>query len=754
MYAKVWLTAFFLLLGGAVFSVFSGYAHVVADIEYLFPKSTADTLEAQAMERTGSQLSQRIVFLVGHKDEGSAQEALVALKEKLKTVRGISIPEADETGRAQLAHLQAPAIGALASTADFIMLKKGEGEKLIQRSLAFLYMPGSLVSSSMIYRDPLGLYQGYLGDMSNGAGSLTTAGDNGFFYKTLVALADDQLSSSAVKSDMLIEVDQLVTSVQESYPEAQIHHIGALYYSQRIAEISKSEASRITVLAIVGIIGLLFVIFRSFRPIFGALLIISIGVISGAATTIMLFGTVHLIAVAFGSSLIGVVVDYAIHYYSARRENETAFQTASRIRSGLILGSGTSLMGFVALAFADLDVLRQIAAYSFFGVAAAAVSVLLLLPLPHFQCQGRGFSSPTSRWRVLHQKYLTRHVYGAICTIPVCMAIILLLEIPSPTDKVQSLKVHTPQLSKTEALFRANSNSERPVLLFVKGGTSEQILQREEVLHERFFPLIKDEKNTALVGVSNFIPSMERQNQVLVLSKKLLSMDIAASLTALIPKTDHNSEVVALTPKSGKLLPDNIRDLQFINEENGRRGHIMILSNVNDDIDVHATIADIPWVSVLDGSETYSSGLREMREKATYSLLAGIAFILGCFVWRQGLRKGIAVMLAPACAALSAPAVAAMIGIEMNFFSVMACFLVFALGADYSLFQSAAHSDDKDRAYLAVSFSALSTLLVFGLLAFSAIPVLQTMGSVVVLGVIIAWLLAPVANTLSEGKVS
>jgi predicted exporter len=73
----------------------------------------------------------------------------------------------------------------------------------------------------------------------------------------------------------------------------------------------------------------------------------------------------------------------------------------------------------------------------------------------------------------------------------------------------------------------------------------------------------------------------------------------------------------------------------------------------------------------------------------------------------------------------------------------MALFLVFAIGADYVLFlaesRNGPHDDDTR---LAVLLSLISSVLAFGLLATSSVPLVRDIGSVIAIGLIGAWFLA------------
>jgi predicted exporter len=83
-------------------------------------------------------------------------------------------------------------------------------------------------------------------------------------------------------------------------------------------------------------------------------------------------------------------------------------------------------------------------------------------------------------------------------------------------------------------------------------------------------------------------------------------------------------------------------------------------------------------------------------------------------------------------------------GVPMTLFHLIALILAAGLGLDYALFFEHAADDphDQRRTLHAVLVCALSTLMVFALLALSSLPVLRAIGITVSLGVIFNFVLA------------
>ena len=77
----------------------------------------------------------------------------------------------------------------------------------------------------------------------------------------------------------------------------------------------------------------------------------------------------------------------------------------------------------------------------------------------------------------------------------------------------------------------------------------------------------------------------------------------------------------------------------------------------------------------------------------------------------------------------------------INLFHLLALILVLGIGLDMGIFL--AETDEASHTWLAVSLSAVTSLLAFGLLALSDTPVLHHFGITVAIGLSLVWLMAP-----------
>jgi len=78
---------------------------------------------------------------------------------------------------------------------------------------------------------------------------------------------------------------------------------------------------------------------------------------------------------------------------------------------------------------------------------------------------------------------------------------------------------------------------------------------------------------------------------------------------------------------------------------------------------------------------------------------------------------------------------------------------VVAVGSNYSLFfDRQASGEDRDRTVVSLGFACLATIIGFGVLSFSKVPVLSAIGSTVALGAILALASSAVLSRRDESR--
>ena len=139
------------------------------------------------------------------------------------------------------------------------------------------------------------------------------------------------------------------------------------------------------------------------------------------------------------------------------------------------------------------------------------------------------------------------------------------------------------------------------------------------------------------------------------------------------------------------------------------------------------------------------------REALTYSLLGGAAIVLLLFASLRSARRVFDVLAPLAAAVLVTTGALALSGPPLSIFHLVGLLLVVAVGSNYSLlFDRAAPSGDRSRTIVSLLFANLTTVIGFGLLAFSKVPVLHAIGATVGLGTVLALVFSAILSRHDE----
>ena len=177
--------------------------------------------------------------------------------------------------------------------------------------------------------------------------------------------------------------------------------------------------------------------------------------------------------------------------------------------------------------------------------------------------------------------------------------------------------------------------------------------------------------------------------------------------------------------------------LNLIAEHDGRWFGFVPLSAVQDLKALDATAANKEGVEFVDLKQVSGESIESFRNQALIRLIAGMIVVLILLLM---VRREIMVSARILLAMISALAVTAgalfLLGEKFSLFHILASLVVIGIGLDYGLFFSWKPDflEERRRAFHGIAICAVSTTIVFALLALSSISVLRVIGLTVALG--------------------
>ncbi|NUB05973.1 hypothetical protein FW320_07265 [Azospirillum sp. Vi22] len=757
--ALLWLALVLLASGYLALRLHDGLGFRT-DLLALLPREEQAPVLQRANDAVTKALGRRVLALVGHADRETARKAAATLGDALLATgqverigEGIDVDRLKRLGALYFPHRQ-----SLLSDGDRALLTAGKGEEVATRALSQAFGFAGLVDAGLLRNDPFLLLPSFLTNLPFPLSRLTP--DEGMLSVTengtTWVLVSAVLAGEPFELDLQDRLVGAFDAAVRDMPGVTVKRLGAVFFAHAGSKTAITEASTLGTLSLVGTILLVGLAFRRPGPLLHNLLALGVGMTVGLSGSLLLFGELHVAALLFGSSLIGVAVDYSLHY-SASLFDPLSGSPSDRLRHvlpGIALGLVTTLIGYAALMLAPFPGLRQIAAFSIIGLVGAFLTVVLWLPsldrarrLTHGALMLRAAAGLWSFWEERRWRGV-RLVLVLGCALAGAVGLARL----SADDDVRRLQAVSAELRhEQDEIQRLIGATTAAQFLLVQAADDEAALRRQEDLAATLAGLKAKGSIAGYQMPAAFVPSArtQRENRALVATALDAPLLAAQRASLGLPPADPNDKGPNSKAPEGVLtLGDALASdsVPFLRElVLGPGLHVVALQGLSDPDAVRAAVAGTAGVRLVNPTADFSALLAKYRHRAL--LLTGLAglLMLPVLMWRYGWRGGLWALLPPGAALVLAPAVVGLMGQDFTFFHAMALVLILSIGVDYAVFCAESGVEQQPVTMLAVWLATLTTLLSFGLLAFSAVPAVHSFGVTMLVGISIAFLFAPLA---------
>nr|WP_294527571.1 hypothetical protein [uncultured Rhodopila sp.] len=730
------------------------------DLMALLPREQQDPVLQRADDAVTSSLSRRVVILVGASDRAAARDAAHLIAGELTRAGLVDLASNgfDKDRLSRIGRLYFPYRRGLLSEADRQRLMEGRDAEIASRALSQVFGFVGMADGRLLARDPFLLMPDFLAGLPLPMSRLTL--DDGMLSLQAEGKTRILLSGTLTGEPYALEtqkrlsatLDPLIARLSAEHPDLEVLRAGAVFFAKAGAEQAISETTVISIASTLGTLLLVLVVFRALTPLWLTLLAIGNGVLVALAASLWLFGDLHVGALLFGVSLIGVAVDYSLQYCSeifAPAPPPPAIRL-QRVFAGITLGAATTIIGYLTLMLAPFPGLHQIAAFSAVGLFASWATVVLWLPaLDRTRPPRHGARMlAAARWFLgLWDAPRYRWVRLACLAGVGLIALAGLIRIHADDD-VRHMQSLSPALvAEQDRLQRLVGSTGGNQFLLVQAPDDDAALEREELLVERLRPLI----GKGLAGFQSpaeYVPSAGRQrsNRALVHAQldgaALRDQSRRLGLSEQPEAADDNLPILTLAEAT--------KGMDFLSllilDTGAAATHVVTLDGVTDVKAIAAAVRGVPGVRVVDPAGDFSLLLGKYRNRALILLALSAALMAPLLAARYGWRGGLGVLAPPALAVALAPALRALAGGSFSFFDAMALVLILSIGVDYAVFCAETSGERKPVTMLAVFLAASTALLSFGLLALSGVAVVSAFGSTMTIGILAACLLAPMAR--------
>ena len=729
---------------------------VTANLLQLLPSDTPDELEQLAEQRVQEPLNRDVMVLIHHPDEDIAVGLADEITDNLRASALFA-----QVRRSVQADL--PAVRQQLLDQRLVLLSPASREALIaapedfiQQRLQRLYSPFESASLVPVEQDWFGfadLAQRQLpqpGHIRPRLDGLLIAEHDGQRWVVIHARID----GDAFDDQLPLMVDDEIRAARRRVESAQGELLaagGVLHaaYGQRQA---REEAGLIGSVSLIATLALLHLLFRTPRVLLVALPVV-VGALSGAAACIALFGEIHVLTLVLGASLVGVSIDFPLHYLSKSWGLQPwhAYRALRLTLPGLALALATNVIGYLAMAFTPFPALSQVAVFSAAGLFGAFACATCLLPAL-LNAPLQPWTAPLSWARrgldlrqALLRRVPARWLLGAFALF--CIAGISQV---SFKDDLRQWVSRAPMLQQhAERIGQITGFEPTSQYFLVRAETPDELLARQENLGTRLDDLVATQQLHGYLALSQLAaPAVAQESlhlalpRLLEVSQPLLNLGVTPGmleqeLADLLAKPVAGLDEVLAGP-----LAEPWRPLWLGAQPDGSVAGLVSLQGLRDSAALHSLGEGIGGVSLIDRPAELNRLFAETQRQAALLKVSAAVLIFALLCLPFGWRGALRCLAVPLLAALGSLACLGWLGQPLTLFGLFGLLLVTAIGVDYAILMRE-RIGGAAVSLAGTLLAAVTTWLSFGLLALSSTPAVSNFGLAVGLGLVFAFLLAP-----------
>jgi predicted exporter len=631
----------------------------------------------------------------------------------------------------------------------------------IQETLDLLASPAGMLVKTLLPRDPTGEMLRIIDQLGNERQPPTVDGAwvSRDGKRALLVVQTRAAGSDTDGQERAIQAVR--RAFDAATPPASLEMSGPGVFSVAARGTIKQQVTRLSIVSTLLITLLLLWVYRSFRALVLGLIPVASGALAGIAAVALGFGAVHGITLGFGVTLIGESVDYSIYLFiQAQQRTSTLWPT---IRLGVL----TSIVGFASLLPSGFPGLAQLGLFSISGLVAAALVTRYVLPnllppkLNISDVTPLGIGLATALQRVKTPRAL-------LLVIAILAAIALYTHRgPVWNPELSALSPVSKADQALDAMLRSDIGApDVSYLVVISGPSQDSVLRAAEAVAPPLDDLVEKGVIAGFESPARYLPSTgtQRARQESLPGTADLRANLAKALDGLPIRLDRlepflhdveearNQPLLTRKALEGTSLATGV-DALLLND--GARWSALLPLRVPTTvaIDVGRVHSAISKIALAEGVEAvvldvkgevdrlYSSYLSEVV-RLSLAGFGGIVLLLLIFL--RSLLRVLRVVAPLVLAVLTVAACLVLMGRQLTLLHLIGMLLIVAVGSNYALFFDR-RSNDSEAGSVPLTLASLvianaATVLGFGVLGFSSVPILAALGSTVAPGAFLALL--------------
>ncbi len=181
-------------------------------------------------------------------------------------------------------------------------------------------------------------------------------------------------------------LDEVVRKTEREHPQVSVSAVGSPLIAVGNAQRIKRDSAMAVTIAILGILTVLLITFRRFSDLWWMAASVLFGAIFSLGVISFLKPDISIIVIGIGSIIVGIAVNYPLHFLHELREEGNGRDTLKNMVTPLLVGNITTVGAFLCLIFLKAQAMHDLALFGSFMLIGTILFTLVVLPVlvkPH-----------------------------------------------------------------------------------------------------------------------------------------------------------------------------------------------------------------------------------------------------------------------------------------------------------------------------------------------------------------------------------
>lgn len=572
-------------------------------------------------------------------------------------------------------------------------------------------------------------------------------------------------SGQTGKNEKLFDgFDRSIASLHAAKDSIEILFYGNSVVAAGNAHQLKQDSILTLSITVVAILLFLWFFFRRKRIPVIMMLPVAFGAVFSLAVIAITKGAISSIALGAGSIVLGIAVNYSLHFFSHYKHSGSVKQTITDLLSPMTIGSFTTVGSFLALTLLQSQILNDFGWFA--GLSLAGATVFTLIFLPHFVPNlTNENTSHVTRPETVNKVAIKPWVqkYAAVTFVIVLLLTFFFfhfarqVNFESDLNRMNFMNAKTLQAQKEIDLTQDDTS--KLVFIAVNGNTEQEMLEHNEVVLQQLEEAQRKKWIQKFSSYSRFVPSQQLQQQKIDHWNQYWTAD---KKDALLHNLKSEAVKTGFTAHAFTQFEDLIRknyqpvhEDEFASIQNSfgseyllkSSGKFTVVNAVKVDKQqrhlLYEELAKNNFTVVLDKQIITNKFVEIIYSDFNSILLYTSLLVFFALLFSYGrLELTIITFLPMVITWVWILGIMGLFGLKFNLINIIISTFIFGLGDDFSIFITDGLTDKFKRGketlashHVSIFLSAVTVLIGLGALIFAKHPALKSIALISIIGI-------------------